>query len=162
LRVRRRWLFGVITVGTLSAGTVGYQHTGGTPSPPTVEMLTPPPGVLNPDVSQASIATTICVPGWTATIRPPVSYTSKLKVQQIAARHLADSNPADYEEDHLIPLELGGHPTDPDNLWPQPRSGVHNSGAKDQLENRLKAQVCAGAVTLADAQAQIRNPASWP
>jgi hypothetical protein len=25
-----------------------------------------------------------------------------------------------YEEDHLIPLEDGGGPTDPRNLWPEP------------------------------------------
>ncbi|MGW4529241.1 hypothetical protein [Amycolatopsis sp. NPDC004378] len=28
------------------------------------------PGALNPDVTQASIGSTICVSGWTATIRP--------------------------------------------------------------------------------------------
>jgi hypothetical protein len=28
-------------------------------------------------------------------------------------------NPKDYEEDHLISLELGGAPRDPKNLWPQ-------------------------------------------
>ena len=33
----------------------------------------------------------------------------------------ADTNPiSDYEEDHLIPLELGGSPTSPLNLWPEP------------------------------------------
>lgn len=33
------------------------------------------PGVTNPDVTQATIDKTICVPGWTKTIRPPASYT---------------------------------------------------------------------------------------
>ena len=27
---------------------------------------------------------------------------------------------SDYQEDHLISLELGGNPTDPRNLWPEP------------------------------------------
>jgi hypothetical protein len=31
------------------------------------------PGALNPDVTQASIGSTICVSGWTATIRPPTA-----------------------------------------------------------------------------------------
>ena len=34
------------------------------------------PGVLNPDVTQANIDSTICVHGWTRTIRPPTSYTN--------------------------------------------------------------------------------------
>jgi hypothetical protein len=32
------------------------------------------PGVLNPDVTQANIRSTICRRGWTSTIRPPSSY----------------------------------------------------------------------------------------
>src|SRR3712207_3940055 len=42
------------------------------------------PGALNPDVTQATIGSTICVRGWTRTIRPPSSYTSALKVEQLA------------------------------------------------------------------------------
>lgn len=41
------------------------------------------PGVANPDVTQDNIKQTICVSGWTKTIRPPSSYTSKLKLEQI-------------------------------------------------------------------------------
>src|SRR4051794_16847852 len=41
------------------------------------------PGVLNPDVTQATIATTICVHGWTRTVRPPSSYTGDLKLRQM-------------------------------------------------------------------------------
>jgi ferritin len=46
----------------------------------------PPPGALNPNVTQSNIAQTICRPGWTATVRPPESYTYQLKRQQMAAR----------------------------------------------------------------------------
>jgi len=60
-----------------------------------------------------------------------------------------------YEEDHLIPLELGGSPRDPKNLWPQPRGGNPNASAKDTLENALHALVCAGRVPLASAQQAI-------
>jgi hypothetical protein len=38
---------------------------------------------LNPNVKQ-TIKKTICVPNWTDTVRPPTSYTNKLKVQGIA------------------------------------------------------------------------------
>jgi hypothetical protein len=37
------------------------------------------PGVVNPDVTQGNIQQTICVRGWTATIRPPASYTNTQK-----------------------------------------------------------------------------------
>src|SRR5919198_708013 len=77
------------------------------------------PGVLNPAVSQSAIGTTICRRGWTRTIRPPVSYTNDLKHKGLHAYRLRGP-PSRYQEDHLISLELGGHPTDPPNPWPQP------------------------------------------
>jgi hypothetical protein len=123
------------------------------------------PGLVNPDITQANIHQTICSPTWsTKTIRPPVTYTSRLKQQQLA--HATDKNPAHYEEDHFISLELGGHPRDPRNLWPE-RWGTpaqpltargpfpsHLVGAKskDATENALHREVCAGTLTLREAQ----------
>lgn len=115
------------------------------------------PGATNSDVRQDNIDQTICRGGWTRTVRPPVDYTQPLKVAQIAAYGYADANPADYEEDHLIPLELGGSPTNSANLWPQPRYGSANATSKDRVENYLKAQVCNGALTLSYAQQQIAS-----
>jgi len=77
------------------------------------------PGVTNPQVTQANIQQTICVKGWTATIRPPASYTDALKKQQLQAPRFRDKNPTHYEEDHFISLELGGNPRDAKNLWPE-------------------------------------------
>ena len=75
---------------------------------------------MNPDITQATIDQTICNPNWsTRTIRPPASYTNNLKRQQLAASKSKDKNPSHYEEDHFISLELGGHPRDPKNLWPE-------------------------------------------
>ncbi|HVS47342.1 MAG TPA: hypothetical protein VHJ99_00380 [Candidatus Dormibacteraeota bacterium] len=113
------------------------------------------PGVADPRVTQDNISTTICARGYTKTVRPPASYTQDLKARQIAEYGYADTSLADYEEDHLIPLELGGHPTDPKNLWPQPRSGSHPASLKDLVENSLHTKVCAGVMTLAAAQAAI-------
>lgn len=113
------------------------------------------PGVTNADVTQATIGATICQSGWTATVRPPASYTNKLKVEQIAQYGYSDTKVADYEEDHLIPLELGGNPSDPHNLWPQPHYGSRKSADKDQVENQLKTAVCTGSMTLDAARQQI-------
>lgn len=121
-------------------------------------LTTPPPGALNPAVTQATIRQTICVTGWTKTIRPPPSYTNALKRKQLAALHVHLSM-HDVEEDHFIPLEIGGNPTDPQNLWPQVWTGSCGAHAKDAVETRLKRQTCSGQITLAEAQAQMR---AWP
>lgn len=113
------------------------------------------PGSTDPRVTQDNIHTTICVSGYTTTVRPSTSYTNALKVQQIKAYGYVDTRAADYEEDHLIPLELGGHPTDPKNLWPEPRSGSHTATTKDRIEGSLHSRVCAGLMTLAAAQVAI-------
>src|SRR2546430_13662847 len=75
------------------------------------------PGVLNPDVTQATIGSTICVHGWTKTIRPPTDYTNALKVRQMREYGVGGS-PSDHQEDHLISLQLRRHHTDPRNLSP--------------------------------------------
>jgi hypothetical protein len=106
------------------------------------------PGVLNPAVTQATIGVTICRHGWTKTVRPPVSYTNDLKLRQLL-RYGLHGPPAAFQEDHLISLELGGSPTDPRNLWPEP---YPRASAVDQLENDLNHRVCAGSLTLAEAQ----------
>ena len=66
-----------------------------------------------------------------------------------------DTVTGDYEEDHLISLELGGSPTSPLNLWPEPYSSPDGARVKDQLENKLRALVCAGTIQLATAQSAI-------
>jgi hypothetical protein len=112
------------------------------------------PGALNPAVNQLTIASTICVRGWSATVRPPVVYTQALKLRQMVAYGLK-GRPGAYEEDHLIPLELGGAPSDPRNLWPQRWDGPSGAHAKDVVENRLRVEVCAGRLSLAAAQVRI-------
>jgi len=85
-----------------------------------------------------------------------VSYTDNLKIKQIAQYGYTDTNTADYEEDHFIPLSVGGNPTDTRNLWPQPRyTSPYNAGVKDKLEYVLYRNVCAGVISLADAQKVI-------
>jgi hypothetical protein len=56
------------------------------------------PGALNPMVTQETIGS-ICVRGWTRTVRPPQEYTSALKGQQVREFDYADPKIGDYEED---------------------------------------------------------------
>jgi len=119
------------------------------------------PGALNPAVAQATINSTICVSGWTATIRPSESFTDALKVKQIGQYGYSDTRTSSYEEDHLVSLELGGAPADARNLWPEPYPASLADGrptgarTKDTFETKLKDGVCAGTITLAVAQADI-------
>jgi len=119
------------------------------------------PGAANPDIRQDNIQDTICNPRWsTKRVRPPESYTHDLKVQQIREYGLSDTNLQDYEEDHLIPLEIGGHPSDPKNLWPEAyQTSIADGGArfKDKVENDLHDEVCSGRLTLAEAQGEIAS-----
>jgi hypothetical protein len=110
------------------------------------------PGALNPKVRQGTIKRTICKSGWTKTIRPPTSYTNALKIKQMVLYGETGSF-SEYEEDHFIPLELGGAPKNPKNLWPEPHS---QSKLSDPLENQLKRKVCKHVMTLKKARTTIR------
>jgi hypothetical protein len=117
------------------------------------------PGATNPDITEANISETICNPRWsTKSIRPHAAYTNRLKIEQIREYGYSDFRLQDYEEDHFIPLELGGNPTDPENLWPEPfQTSIPDGGAhaKDKVENYLHAEVCSGSLTLDQAQSEI-------
>ena len=106
------------------------------------------PGALNAGVTQATVAATICKRGWTRTIRPPTSYTNALKTKQMR-QYREIGSLSDYQEDHLISLELGGNPVDPRNLWPEP---YPRAAKVDTMENELNALVCAGRLSLVEGQ----------
>lgn len=115
-------------------------------------------GAINPSITQSNIDKTICNPKWsTKLIRPSEAYTEEIKKQQLSDGR-KDTNPSDYEEDHLIPLELGGSPTSTENLWPEPYvTSIKDGGArsKDLVENFLHDQVCSQKMTLQEAQQKI-------
>jgi hypothetical protein len=109
------------------------------------------PGAIDPAVTQANIATTICRYGYTDSVRPPESVTEPEKYASLAA--YGDTGPvSNYEYDHLVPLELGGARNDPRNLWPEPGASPNS---KDTLEDQLRQEVCDGRLSLAKAQREI-------
>jgi len=117
------------------------------------------PGALNPSVTQANIKDNVCKANWTTTVRPTVTYTNKLKATQLATTYksfvaIYGAEAKNYEEDHLISLQLGGSPTDPKNLWPEPYVG-DNAHKKDVVETALKRLICSGGIKLFDAQKAI-------
>ena len=114
-------------------------------------------GATDARVNQENIGSTICLNGYTVTVRPSSSYTTSLKINQLGGSYARyhDLKTGDFEEDHLISLEIGGSPTSPKNLWPEPYAGKDGARMKDQLENTLHSLVCSGAMTLQTAQESI-------
>jgi hypothetical protein len=109
------------------------------------------PGAIDPAVTQANIARTICHAGYSESVRPSESITEREK--RASLRAYGDTKPLSaYEYDHLVSLELGGAPNDARNLWPEPGASPN---PKDSLENRLHARVCGHLMTLAAAQRAI-------
>jgi hypothetical protein len=107
---------------------------------------------VNPDVTQATIADTICKTGWTRTVRPYVAAMQAIKRDMLREIGEPIENRNRYELDHAIPLALGGAVIDRRNLvlqpWPEARQ-------KDAIETCLSSAVCRGVVSLADAQEAI-------
>ena len=77
----------------------------------------------------------------------------RLRAKMAPVLYRETGSPSEYEEDHFIPLELGGVPRNPKNLWPEPHS---QSKLSDPLENQLKRKVRKHVMTLKKARATIR------
>lgn len=99
------------------------------------------PGVRSHKVVPSNVQRTICKPGYAKSVRPPLSYTEPLKRVQIRQYGYADKRLSSYEEDHLIPISLGGSPTSPRNLWPEPKASAL---LKDRAEYFAHREVCRG------------------
>jgi hypothetical protein len=115
--------------------------------------LYPDPSLTPGDVLTADVSK-ICTPGYTATVRD-VSTATKERVY--AEYGIGYPQPAgSYEVDHFIPLELGGS-NDIKNLWPEPAAPAPGFHQKDQFENYEHAEVCAGALTIEEAQQRMAS-----
>lgn len=140
---------------THAASGCKFREAGALPDPACT------PGAVDPAVTQQTVQTTICHPGWAATQRPSVDVTEPMKFASMRA-YGVPTTPGHaqlFEYDHLIPIEIGGASTTL-NLWPEAHTATYRgkqlgSFAKDVVENRLKREVCAGTVPLAFAQTEI-------
>jgi hypothetical protein len=123
---------------------------------PIASAAPPPAAVLNQDVSQATLTETICTPGYTGSVRPSSSYTNGIKKRLMRVDGLDfETDKSLFELDHVVPLALGGHPRNINNLVLQKWEGTNGAKRKDRLEVKLQCLVCARSVTLAEAQDAI-------
>lgn len=117
-------------------------------------LATQPDPARTPGVTRPLTVQTICATKWGKDAR---AVTEAMKRQVAATYGLPRASIVGFtkgpccEFDHLISRELGGA-DDVRNLWPQPWIAAKQ---KDRLENKLHALVCAGSLSLADAQHQI-------
>jgi hypothetical protein len=109
------------------------------------------PGAIDPAVTQANIATTICRSGYTSSVRPPEQQTERFK-WNVAEPAYGQHN-VSGELDHDVPLELGGD-NDARNLWVE-AGPIPNP--KDAVEDALNRAVCDGRITLRAAQQEIAS-----
>jgi hypothetical protein len=135
--------------------------------PAWADALSPMPDpALTPGVVRQLTLAEVCTTKWgkderavTDAMKAQVYQAYKIDIHRVAGKWLfpkfADGSSA-YEVDHLISREIGGA-DDVKNLWPQPYTGPWNAHLKDKVENRLHVEVCAGHLSLEDAQTQIKT-----
>ena len=110
--------------------------------------------VPNPSLTPGSVRSVklaeVC-PATNDDLDPPVPDALKQKV--FAEYNISEQQRGnEFQVDYLINPQLGGT-ADLSNLWPQPyTSTVWNARAKDALEERLHAMVCARQIDLPQAQ----------
>ena len=165
--VGTQWLLGPRAPVPSLPQTASFAAGSSSPRPVALPDPKRTPGSVNPSATQDNLDATVCKSGWASSQRPPAAYTNALKLVQIVEYGYADKDPRHYQEDHLVPLELGGAPRDPANLWPEPNVAslldgtAVGSAEKDDLEDYLHSQVCIGAMSLADAQRAMASNWIW-
>ena len=105
------------------------------------------PGAIFPNATVQQI----CTSGYASSVRNvPYSEADQVYAEYGIYHHYSGQ----YEDDHLVPLEIGGS-NDIANLWPEAASPTPGFHQKDQVENYLHDQVCSGAMSLKEAQTEI-------
>ena len=152
----------IAQTGTLpSAQYRSHQISPGVAAPLPDAKVTP--GVADPaavaDLTKAShmvdgVERNLCAADFrTEPIRSSIKDFEKLK-KEVCTEYGVTTCDDTYEGDHLISLENGGCKDCIANLWPEPvdNAGVVGYHTKDVIENRTHELICAGKITLQQAQ----------
>jgi len=119
---------------------------------------------LTPGLAVTEDENLVCQHGYAERVRPKGVLWRHLKEAAFARYGIAYQDrdtigatgvrAPEYQVDHLIPLEIGGSPTDLQNIWPQP---IRPALRKDRIENELRELVCSGRMPLKQAQDAIAH-----
>jgi hypothetical protein len=155
-------------VASAPGGSAARRVVAPAGEPPGVLPLPVTRPVLNPEVNDANLGTTVCT--GTKKYRPPVAYTDRIKQIELSTpvasfgqitdprdgrvyrvpgyRGYAGLGPSDadrVELDHFLPLSDGGDGYDPTNLWPEiggtadaPLAGADGQPANSRVKDRLE------------------------
>jgi anti-sigma factor RsiW len=139
---------GVICAAAFMAARIGQEPRGEN----LVALGALPEATLTPGAVSTLTAADLC-----RGVRPSRAVTESVRRRVLRSYRMEHVAEDAYELDALITPELGGS-TDPANLWPQRyRAPRWNAHIKDQLEELLPKMVCAGHITLAQAQRDIAS-----
>lgn len=95
----------------------------------------------------------VCTSGYSSTVR---NVPESEKNQVYAEYNIPSHTTGEYEVDHFISLELGGS-NDIANLWSEAASPTPGFHQKDEVENYLHKELCAGQISLQEAQYLISS-----
>jgi len=112
------------------------------------------PGKLNPTTT-SNIAQTICNPAWVTAashIQPPPSTLDKLLIE-----YQLPGNPVTYALARVIPVQDGGSPTSPLNLYPLPLNGFGGQQTRTVVANQLHDEICSHKITIAQAAQMLQG-----
>ncbi len=106
------------------------------------------------DVFVGVTAKDVCVSGYSSSVRDVPIIVKRQVYEEYGVPYPQPTG--SYELDHFIPLELGGS-NDIKNLWPEPAEPAPGFHEKDEVENYLHQQVCAGNESLEQAQSEMKT-----
>ena len=114
---------------------------------PAVAMAQLPNNYKTPGATVKASNAQICNADFAGTLKPVAGWQQNEALERYGVRPQGFAG----ELDHLIPVSLGGS-NDPDNLWPFHAQGEFTLDAKNALAAKLRDMVCAGKISLKDAQ----------
>ncbi|HEY3597737.1 MAG TPA: hypothetical protein VGL08_09545 [Paraburkholderia sp.] len=116
--------------------------------------------MLDERVTQRSAADTICKPGYAETVSPSLDKMMAYKNRLLVERGIDPEDGSVYALDRRVPVVLGGSPDAPANFDLLPWGGHRGERRKELLTAKLKRCVCAGQMSLGEAQTAIAG--DWP
>src|SRR5262249_56471544 len=112
------------------------------------------PGAVDRDVTQASLGTTVCAPGY---LRRKADIAPRTAARVYAAYGVTANLRGHYTLSTLVPLEVGGT-TSTANLWPR----LHGQGSDDSSWLTIVHQhLCRHDLALDTARSLFPDPATW-
>jgi hypothetical protein len=119
---------------------------------PSIAMAQRPSNYKTPGATAKVKMDQLCAPDFAASLKP----VSNWQRAEALGRYGLRPDGFSGELDHLVPVSLGGS-NDPDNLWPFAASGSFTFEAKQALAIKVHDMVCAGKLSLKDAQDAFRK-----